>query len=343
MKQLFDMKLFHTFLTGLIRAFFCFACLYGAASHATGVNDATVNVDPPAFKHAKTNLLDIAYLEYGPQDGAPILLYHGWPDSPYAWKTVAPALARHGYRVLVPTLRGFGETRFLSAKTPRSGQATALAQDVIDFADALHINRFTLVGHDWGAGFTYHVAAQWPLRVENLVTISVAYQTGNKIENLQADQVRAFWYQWLFQSPQAKSVLTVNRQAICRELWQTIMPADHFDEKEFLLAAPFWDNPDWIDVTLSHYNLRWLVGTADPQYEKLDIAAGLKPKISVPTILIYGKQDGGALPATIVGDQKNFSGSYEQVLLPGIGHFVTHEDPNAVVDVILRSKKAAIH
>ena len=135
----------------------------------TSAIGSVVSSGHPAFKYIKTHLLEIAYLDYGPADGETILLYHGWPDSPLAWKHVAPELAKHGYRVLVPTLRGFGDTRFLSDKTQRSGQATALAQDVIDFADALKIDRFTLVGHDWGAGFTYQVAANWPTRVKNLV------------------------------------------------------------------------------------------------------------------------------------------------------------------------------
>ena len=136
-------------------------------------------------------------------------------------------------------------------------------------------------------------------------------------------------------------MLTTKREDICRELWKTIMPAEHFNESDFNETARYWNNPDWIDVTLTHYNLRWLVGTGDPRYKKLEVAHDAKPNISVPTILIYGEKDGGALPATIIGDQKNFTGTYEQILLPEVGHFVTHEDPTSVVNIILRGTQAA--
>jgi pimeloyl-ACP methyl ester carboxylesterase len=287
-------------------------------------------------KTVRTPVLEIAYEENGPADGPPIVLLHGWPDSVRTWDAVVPALVKAGYRCFVPHLRGFGATRFLDRSTSRSGQATALAQDVIDFADGIGLDRFTLVGHDWGAFAAYLVAANWPLQLKRLVVMSVGYGINipNRVPAL--PQAKCFWYQWLFQTEQARLALERDRHEFCRFIWETWMSRGKFEERAFEEAAPAWDNPDWIAVTLHYYRHRWGNALGEPRYDALEISRLMPPNITVPTRLLHGAEDGCVLPETSEEKERFFTGGYERRVIPNVGHFPQREQPETVIEAILK-------
>ncbi len=286
------------------------------------------------IKTLTTPLLEIGYMEQGPADGKPLILLHAWPDDPHTWNAVAQSLADAGWRTFAPYLRGFGPTRFLDDGMRRSGQMTALAQDAKDFADALGLQKFTLVGHDWGGRVAYLFAANWPERLEKLVALSVAYG-GGPSQPLPMPQKRAYWYQWFFGTEQARYALQEDRAGFCRFLWETWMPSDHFNEAAFADASAAWNNPDWIEVTLHSYRSRWALALPDPQYEALEATQLLTPPITVPTVVLHGAEDGASLVGSSEGKDSLFTASYKREVLPGIGHSIPREQPDAVVRAIV--------
>jgi pimeloyl-ACP methyl ester carboxylesterase len=287
------------------------------------------------IRSIRTNVLDIAYEEAGPAGGETIVLLHGWPDSVRTWDAVVPALVGAGYRCVMPYLRGCGPTRFLERSTRRSGQATALAQDLKDFVDALQVTQFVLVGHDWGAFAAYLFAANWPEQVQRLIVLSVGYGINNPNRLPALPQAQAFWYQWFFQTQQAPLALEQDRRSFCQFIWQEWMARGHFDQQQFEATVSAWDNPDWVAVTLHYYRHRWGNGLGDPQYDALEVSRLLPPRIRVPTRLIHGAEDACILPATTEGKEELFVAGYERRLLPGVGHFPQREQPAAVIAAIL--------
>ena len=286
------------------------------------------------IKTLQTPLLEVAYLEAGPADGRPVVLLHGWPDDARTWGAVAGPLAASGWRTLAPYLRGFGPTRSRDALTRRSGQMTAIAQDARDFADALGLSRFTLVGHDWGGRAAYQFAANWPERLDRMVTLSVPYG-GGPSQPMPPAQRRAYWYQWFFGTEQARHALEEDRNTLCRFLWETWMPAQNFREEWLAEAAKSWDNPDWLEVTLHSYRYRWGRALPDPRYDALEATQLLTPPIRVPTTLLHGAEDGATLLASTEGQEDSFTAGYRRVVLPGVGHFPQRECPALVVDALM--------
>ena len=253
-----------------------------------------------------------------------------------AWDGVAPALARAGHRVIVPSLRGFGPTRFLRDSAPRTGQATALARDAHDLLDALDIRRAVVVGHDWGVSAACPLAALWPERVERLVLLASPYLV--KVtpgSELDYGQQRLYWYQWFLGSERGREALQDNRREFCRFLWKTWSPAWNFSEADFETTAPSWDNPDWVEVVLHFYRVRWGNAEKDPSYAKLDAKLQASPEVTVPTTLLHGGADECGLPATTANQARMFPGGYRRQVLPGTGHFVPREQPEATVSAIL--------
>ena len=287
------------------------------------------------IRSVRTNVLDIVYEEAGPADGEPVILVHGWPDSIRTWDAVVPALVSAGYRCLIPYLRGCGPTRFLDKSIRRSGQATALAQDVKDFVDALQLRQLVLVGHDWGAFAAYLFAANWPHQVQRLVVLSVGYGINNPNRLPALPQAQAFWYQWFFQTQQALLALEQDRRGFCEFIWREWMAPGRFDQQQFETTAPAWDNPDWVVVTLHYYRHRWGNVLGDPQYDALEVSRLLPPPIRVPTRLLHGANDACILPATTEDKEGLFAASYERRLLPDVGHFPQREQPAAVIAIIL--------
>lgn len=283
---------------------------------------------------ARTSLLDIAYLTAGPDAGPPVILLHGWPDSAITWQDVTPALAAAGYRVIVPFLRGFGPTRFLAGDTFRSGQLTALGQDLIEFIDALGLERVALVGHDWGARAAAIATSQLQAtdRVAQLVLISVGYGTNDPTQALPLKQVHNYWYHWYMALPRGAALVRDDRRAFTRYIWDAWgAPGWRLGDAAFDETAQSFDNADWADVTLHSYRHRWGLAAGDARYRDLEGRLTPAPKISVPTLVLHGAEDRCNDPVTSAGKEAFFSGRYERRLLDGVGHFPQREDPVATV------------
>ena len=291
-----------------------------------------------------TPTLDLAYRVYEPTkaSGPPVVLLHGWPDSPRTWQHLAPHLASHGRRVIVPWLRGFGPTRFRRDDTPRSGQFSALAQDLIDLADALGLQTFDLVGHDWGARAAYSAALLWPQRIARCVAISVAWGTNQPSQALSYEQSRNYWYHWFMHLPRGQQAVREDGAALARFLWQTWSPAWAFDEAEFAATAADFENPDWAEVTLHSYTHRWGSAPADPRHAALDERLRTQTQIAVPTLHIHGAQDGANGLATAQGKAGHFTGGYDLAVLEGCGHFPQREDPVQVNRLVVEFLGCAV-
>ena len=284
----------------------------------------------------ETDVLRIAYERRGPADAPVVLLLHGFPDDVRTWDKVVEPLLAAGYQTLVPSMRGCGGSVFLNPDTPRSGQVTAQAQDAIDLLDHLGIDKVILVGHDWGAHVAYLVAALWPERVEKLVTASVGYATGIMPgDEIPIAQIHAYWYQWFFHSERGHEALKNNRREFCRYIWHLWSPTMAFTEAEFARTAAAWDNPDWVDVILHAYCVRWGAAPSDPRYDALEKQLTPQPKISVPTTLLHGELDGADLAASSEGKEAYFTGPYQRQVLPGVGHYLPREAPEVIVRAVL--------
>ncbi|MGI4835855.1 MAG: alpha/beta fold hydrolase [Janthinobacterium lividum] len=290
----------------------------------------------PTTHTLETAVLRLEYQQNGPADAPVALLLHGFPDDYHTWDVVSEQLVGAGYQTLAPSMRGCAGSAFLAMDTMRSGQTTALAQDAIDLLDALGIEKVTLVGHDWGARASYLVAALWPARVEKLVVASVGYETGIKPGNeIKFEQVHAYWYQWFFHSERGHEMLKKNRRDFCRYLWHLWAPTWQFGDAEFAQAATSWDNPDWVDVVLHSYCFRWGAAPPDPRYAALEAQLMPQPTISVPTTVLHGELDGASLVASSEGKEQYFSGPYQRRVLPGVGHYVPREAPEAIVAAVI--------
>ena len=281
----------------------------------------------------RTDVLDLAYEEHGPPEGAAVVLLHGFPYAPRCFDEVAPPLAASGCRVLVPYLRGYGPTRFQSAATPRSGEQAALGHDLLQFIDALGIGRAMLAGFDWGGRAACVVAALWPERVRCLVSCT-GYNIQNiarSIEPASAEQEHRFWYQYYFHTERGRLGLERNRREICRLLWKLWSPGWGFDESTFEKSALSFDNPDFVDVVIQSYRHRYGYAPGDPALSGIEARLAGQPKIAVPTINLHGGNDGVGPATPADGSAKFFTGAYERRLLPGIGHNVPQEAPSATV------------
>ncbi|AUA56755.1 alpha/beta hydrolase [Achromobacter spanius] len=289
-----------------------------------------------AYAQVLTPLLDIAYLEWNPAGSRTAVLVHGWPDSPECWTPVAARLAADGYRVLCPALRGFGPTRFRHAATPRSGELAALGRDLLDFIDALALDRPTLVGHDWGARAAANACGLRPGVATQLILLSVGYGTNDPNQVLPLMQARNYWYHWYMATPRGAATVRDDRQAFARMMWDTWSPGAWYAPDDFNEAARAFDNPDWADVVLHSYRHRWGHAEGDPAYAADTARLTPAPVLTVPTLVLHGGADAANHPATSDGKEHFFSGAYERLVLNGVGHFPQREAPQAVADAILR-------
>ena len=278
----------------------------------------------------RTKLLDIACEVTGPKDGPHIILLHGWPDDARTWDGILPFLHTAGYRTIVPFLRGYGETRFRDALTPRSGQLSALAQDLIDLAQAMKLSKFIVVGHDWGARAAYIAATHFAPSVTHCVAISVGYGTNDPKQKLSLVQARNYWYHWYMALESGAAQLKDDRRDFTRFLWKTWSPAWNFSEEEFQNTAKSFDNADWVEVVLHSYRHRWGLAAGDPQYDALEKALNPAPPVDVPTLVIHGGGDRVNDPSTSEGRENFFKSRYDRVVLDGLGHFPQREAPEAV-------------
>jgi pimeloyl-ACP methyl ester carboxylesterase len=297
---------------------------------------------PPAAVHAiKAGPLEIAYLEYGPASGWPCILGHGFPYDVHAYDQAAPILAQAGALVIVPYLRGYGPTRFLSAETPRSGEQAALGADLLSLTDGLRIERATLCGYDWGGRACCVVAALWPERVAALVSAN-SYNIQNiarAMEPASPEEEAAFWYQYYFHSKRGRDGLSRNRRSIARLLWRMWSPKWAFEDAIFERTAEAFDNPDFVDVVIHSYRHRYGLVPGDPAYASIEASLAAQPPIRVPTITIDGDAD-GVNPGT-AHQGGMFSGPHEHRIFHEAGHNLPQERPEEWARAVVDARKMA--
>ena len=291
------------------------------------------------MKTIQTPVLSIAYEESGPSQGFPIVLLHGFPDDVRAYDGVAPPLTRAGYRVLVPYLRGYGPTRFLDPAAPRMGEQAAIGQDLIDLADALHLDRFAVSGYDWGGRAAAIAAALHPDRVRAAVLIG-GYTIQNTIgpQTPGAPEAEArLWYQYYFNTERGRAGLTANRRALCKLLWQMWSPSWHFTDETYNRTAPSFDNPDFVDVVVHSYRHRIGNAPGEPRFKTVEEQLAQRPKIQCPSITLYGADDGIARPSLDPppAERAVFDKLVARHVVSGVGHFMPREKPEAVSSALL--------
>lgn len=289
------------------------------------------------LKSIEAGSLSIGYFEAGPATGAPVILLHGWPYDIHMFVDVAPQLAAAGFRVIVPYLRGYGTTRFLSADTPRNGQQSAVAVDIIALMDALKIKTTTVAGCDWGARTACIMAALWPERVKALVSVS-GYLIGSQQAGknpLPPEAELQWWYQYYFATERGRAGYEKNRHDFAKLIWQLASPKWSFDAATFERSAVAFENPDHVAITVHNY--RWRLGLADGEakYQALEDRLAKAPVIGVPTITLEGDANGAPHPEPSAYAKK-FSGRYEHRLVSGgIGHNLPQEAPEAFAKAVL--------
>ncbi|MGH3644922.1 MAG: alpha/beta fold hydrolase [Mycobacterium sp.] len=288
-----------------------------------------------SLKQIDAGVLNIGYAEDGPVDGPPVILLHGWPYDIYSYVDVAPLLAARGYRVIVPYLRGFGSTRFLSDTTVRNGQQAAVAQDVIALMDALKIPKAVVAGFDWGARSADVVAALWPERCRALVAVS-----GYIIVNLEANRQPlspqaeyGWWYQYYFATERGELGYRQNTHDFNKLIWKNASPLWAFDDATYDRSAAAFTNPDHVEIVIHNYRWRQSLAAGEPQYDDVERRLAAKPVITVPTITLSSDFDGPAMDGSAY--RKQFSGKYSHRVLDGIGHNVPQEAPQQFADAII--------
>jgi len=289
------------------------------------------------LNRVRTPTLEIAYEESGPRDGVPVVLLHGFPYDPRSYDEVVPRLVAAGCRTLVPYLRGYGPTRFLSAQTPRSGQQAALGNDLKEFMDALDLKNAALAGYDWGGRAACIVATLWPERARCLVS-----ESGYNIQDIAAsaeplppDQEYRYWYQYYFNTERGRAGLEKNRRALARLLWRLWSPNWRFDDATFEHTAKSFDNPDFVDVAIQSYRHRYGYAPGDPALEAIERRLAQQPRIGVPTIVLQGEADGVTPPELSEAHAKFFTGPYRRRLIPRAGHNLPQEEPEIFADAVL--------
>jgi pimeloyl-ACP methyl ester carboxylesterase len=290
-----------------------------------------------AMHFTQTGLLKIAFEMAGPSSGPPVFLLHGWPDAPSSWNDVASTLQENRFRTIAPYLRGSYPTEFRSSDTPRFAGAVAMAQDLIDLADNLGIEQFSVIGHDWGARIAYTLAVLFPNRIRAIAALALAYQPGGEFHLGSFVQSKQFWYQFFQCTPAGAEAVRRDPIGFARIQWETWSPKEWFNEEDFRAASKYFDHPDWAEITLNAYRSRYLPGEcADPRYEPLQSKLCNTLLIEVPTIMMQGASDYCDLPSASERQEKYFPKGYERILLQGVGHFPHREAPAAVADGCLR-------
>jgi pimeloyl-ACP methyl ester carboxylesterase len=289
------------------------------------------------LKQTDAGLLNVGYAEAGPADGPAVILLHGWPYDIYSFVEVAPLLASAGYRVIVPYVRGYGTTRFLSSDTVRNGQQSVVALDVIALMDALKIQKATIGGFDWGARSADIVAALWPERCKALVSVS-GYLIGSQEAGKAPLPPKAelqWWYQYYFATDRGRDGYEKYRHDFSKLIWQLASPKWDFDDATFDRSAASFDNPDHVAVVIHNY--RWRLGMADGErkYDDLEKQLAAAPVITVPTITMEGDANGAPHPEPS-SYAKKFSGKYShRIIKGGIGHNLPQEAPRAFAEAII--------
>jgi pimeloyl-ACP methyl ester carboxylesterase len=290
-----------------------------------------------ALKQVDAGLLNVGYAEAGPAGGPAVILLHGWPYDIHSYGEVAPLLAAKGYRVLVPFLRGYGTTRFLSNETLRNGQQSVIAVDIINLMDALKIEKAVIGGFDWGARTANIIAALWPERCKALVSVSgylIGSQEANKMP-LPPKAELEWWYQFYFATARGQAGYEKYRRDFNRLIWQIASPKWNFDDATFERSATAFDNPDHVQIVIHNY--RWRLGLAEGEakYDELEKRLAAAPLITVPSITLEGDANGAPHPDASTYAKK-FSGKYAHRLIKGgVGHNLPQEAPQALAQAVI--------
>ncbi len=317
--------------TGLTLA----AAQLGAADIAKA--QAGTSTSFASIRQVNAGLLNIGYAEAGPADGPAVVLLHGWPYDIHSYVEVAPLLAARGYRVIVPYLRGYGSTRFLSSETFRNAQQSVVALDVIALMDALKIQKATVAGFDWGARTADVIAVLWPERCKAIVSVSgylISSPAGNQTP-LPPQAAFAFWYQYYFATEVGKAGYAKYLDEFNKFIWHQASPKWKFDDATYNRTAASFNNPDHVDIVMHDY--RWRLGLADGErkYDDLEKQLAALPVVTVPAITMEGDSN-GAIHAPSTAYRNKFSGKYDYRLITGgVGHNIPQEAPQAFADAVI--------
>ena len=286
----------------------------------------------------ETPVLDIAVEECGDQTGFPIILLHGFPYDVRSWDAVAPPLADAGFRVLVPHLRGYGPTRFRDPDVPRMAEQAAIAQDVIDLADALGLDQCALAGFDWGNRAACITSILHPERIRAQVAIN-GYSVQDTVTPGRPASAAAearLWYQWYFNTERGRQGLEVNRRDIIRHLWETWSPTWEYTDEAFNRSAPSFDNPDFVDVVIHSYRHRHVNAPGEERFLEVERRLAERPTVDVPAIVLRGLDSGFGRPsADPTGDEGRFARLVTRRLVAGAGHDLPVQRPDEVVNALL--------
>ena len=320
--------------------------MFGAADAQTGdanSADTTTTLTPQpgthtsfsSLKQVKAGLLNVGYAEAGPADGQAVILLHGWPYDIHSYVDVAPILASAGYRVIVPYLRGYGTTTFLSSSTARNGEQAVVALDIIALMDALKIEKAVLGGFDWGSRTVAIIAALWPERCKGLVAVSGYLITNRKLTVLPLPPKAelGWWYQYYFATENGVLGYTKYRHDFAKLIWTIVSPNWHFSDATFDRTATAFNNPDHVAIVISDYRWRIKLVKSEPQYAHLEARLEQGPVIGVPTITIASDFDGAG--ASGIAYRNKFSGKYSHRIFKGIGHNVPQEAPQAFAEAVV--------
>ena len=321
-----------------------FGIIDSAAAQSSNANPATVPAIKPgtntsfgSLKQIDAGVLNVGYAEAGPANGPPVVLLHGWPYDIYSYVDVTPLLASAGYRVIVPYVRGYGTTRFLSSETFRNGQPSAIAVDTIAFMDALKIKKATLAGFDWGARTANIIAALWPERCKAMVSVS-GYLIGSQESGKMPLPPKAeleWWYQYYFATERGRAGYDKYRHDFAKLIWQLASPKWKFDDATFDRSAASFNNPDHVSIVIHNYRWRLGLTEGEPKYDDLEKRLAEFPVITVPTITLEGDANGAPHPDAS-SYAKKFSGKYShRIIKGGIGHNLPQEAPQAFAKAVL--------
>jgi pimeloyl-ACP methyl ester carboxylesterase len=301
----------------------------------TSMSKPGMNKSFEQLKQIDAGVLNVGYAEAGPTDGPVVILLHGWPYDIHSFVEVTPLLTSAGYRVIIPYLRGYGTTHFLSNETFRNGQQSVFALDTINLMDALKIKKAIVGGFDWGARTANIIAALWPDRCKAVVSVS-----GYIIVNLKANQQplppaaeRAWWYQYYFATERGRIGYDKNRRDFAKLIWQIASPKWEFDDATFDQSAEAFDNPDHVSIVIHNYRWRLSLAPGDPPCDEMERKLNEAPIITVPAITIASDFDGAAAEGKSYA--KKFSGKYSHRILKDIGHNVPQEAPKDFADAII--------
>jgi pimeloyl-ACP methyl ester carboxylesterase len=295
------------------------------------------NTSFSSLKQIEAGLLNIGYAEAGPADGPAVVLLHGWPYDIHSFVDVTPLLAQAGYRVIVPYLRGYGTTNFLSTETVRNGQQSVVAVDIIALMDALKIEKATIAGFDWGARTACIIAALWPERCKALVSVS-GYLIGSQEAGKAPLPPKAelqWWYQYYFATERGRAGYDKYRHDFSKLIWQIASPKWDFDDATFDRSAKAFDNPDHVAIVIHNYRWRLSLAEGEPKYDDLEKKLAAAPAIAVPTITLEGDANGAPHPEP-ASYAKKFSGKYShRTIKGGVGHNLPQEAPQAFAEAVI--------